>query len=504
MAAKPNRTKSATAAALDFPESELVIGLVGPVGSDFRLVENELVRILQTFGYTTESLRLSSYLSELEFLTTRLKTESEADRIASHMTAGNEARVRTRRQDFLALCAIVDILTRRPKEHEARPKTAYVLRSLKTPQEVQALRRIYGPAFVLLGVFDSEANRIRALTKRGMTHDKAVALIKRDREEADESGQQMEATFHLSDAFVSLEDPSAARMQLDRLIELLFGHPFHTPSPDEYGMSLAYTSAMRSADLSRQVGAVIVSARGDVVSTGCNEVPKSNGGLYWCDSSPDVRDFRKGFDSNAQIRERIGTDLIGRVVQAVAPEMSDDERARTTADLLDAERDLFKKSPVWDITEFGRPVHAEMEALLSAGRSGTSPAGGTLYSTTFPCHNCAKHIVAAGIGRVVYVEPYAKSRAIELHADSVTLTGEAGKVHFEAFAGIGPRKYVDLFSMSLGSGVPKRRKKGVEVAAWNPATARVRIPMLPSSYLEREVVASGLFIDGLDAARKPR
>src|SRR6476659_4624426 len=137
MAAKPNRTKSATAAALDFPESELVIGLVGPVGSDFRLVENELVRILQTFGYTTESLRLSSYLSELEFLTTRLKTESEADRIASHMTAGNEARVRTRRQDFLALCAIVDILTRRPKEHEARPKTAYVLRSLKTPQEVQ-------------------------------------------------------------------------------------------------------------------------------------------------------------------------------------------------------------------------------------------------------------------------------------------------------------------------------------------------------------------------------
>ncbi|MDN3612645.1 hypothetical protein QWZ16_23945 [Vibrio ostreicida] len=26
----------------------------------------------------------------------------------------------------------------------------------------------------------------------------------------------------------------------------------------------------------------------------------------------------------------------------------------------------------------------------------------------FPCHNCAKHIVASGIKRVVYVEPYPK------------------------------------------------------------------------------------------------
>ena len=58
-------------------------------------------------------------------------------------------------------------------------------------------------------------------------------------------------------------------------------------------------------------------------------------------------------------------------------------------------------------------VHAEMEALLSCARSGVSPVGGTLYSTTFPCHNCAKHIVAAGLRRVVYVEPYPKSRAVE-------------------------------------------------------------------------------------------
>jgi deoxycytidylate deaminase len=76
-----------------------------------------------------------------------------------------------------------------------------------------------------------------------------------------------------------------------------------------------------------------------------------------------------------------------------------------------------------DITEFGRPVHAEMEAILSCARIGISPKMGTLYCTTFPCHNCAKHIVAAGIKRVVYVEPYPKSKAEKLHSDSLN-TGQ--------------------------------------------------------------------------------
>lgn len=43
----------------------------------------------------------------------------------------------------------------------------------------------------------------------------------------------------------------------------------------------------------------------------------------------------------------------------------------------------------------------------------------TLYSTTYPCHGCAKHIVAAGISEVVYYEPYPKSRALALHDDSI-------------------------------------------------------------------------------------
>lgn len=49
-------------------------------------------------------------------------------------------------------------------------------------------------------------------------------------------------------------------------------------------------------------------------------------------------------------------------------------------------------------------VHAEMNAIL---RAGNRAAGGTLYTwPLLPCSECAKHVVAAGIRRVVAVQPY--------------------------------------------------------------------------------------------------
>jgi deoxycytidylate deaminase len=102
------------------------------------------------------------------------------------------------------------------------------------------------------------------------------------------------------------------------------------------------------------------------------------------------------------------------------------------------------------ISEFGRSVHAEMEAILAAGRLGVSARSSTLFSTTFPCHNCAKHIINAGIGRVVYIEPYPKSHARSLHNDSICFSVDENnsedKVRFEPFIGIAPRNYWSLFS----------------------------------------------------------
>ena len=109
-----------------------------------------------------------------------------------------------------------------------------------------------------------------------------------------------------------------------------------------------------------------------------------------------------------------------------------------------------------DITEFGRNVHAEMAALLDAARRGVSIEGLTLYCTTFPCHDCAKHIIAAGVERVVYIEPYPKSKAKELFKEDIIvdpMNNEEAcsrKVRFEPFVGIAPRQYMRLFAFPKG------------------------------------------------------
>jgi hypothetical protein len=60
--------------------------------------------------------------------------------------------------------------------------------------------------------------------------------------------------------------------------------------------------------------------------------------------------------------------------------------------------------------------------------------------------------VAAGIKRVVYIEPYEKSLAIQLHGDAIchpeNRTQEE-KVLFENFEGVSPKRYAKFFGYNL-------------------------------------------------------
>lgn len=47
-------------------------------------------------------------------------------------------------------------------------------------------------------------------------------------------------------------------------------------------------------------------------------------------------------------------------------------------------------------------VHSEINAILNA--SGKSLKGSTIYTTLFPCKECAKAIIQAGIKKVVYLK----------------------------------------------------------------------------------------------------
>jgi deoxycytidylate deaminase len=397
------------------------------------------------------------------------------------MDAGNRAREISGRGDILALHAASEIHSRRGEERPL-PETAHIILSLKHPDEVTALRRIYGPGFFLISLYTPRAERQRNLEKLDMSARQASELMKRDENEEIDLGQQTSGTFFQADAFLSLDTASVATFdsEVERFVDLVFGDPFRTPTAAEHAMFLAFAGSLRSADLSRQVGAVVVSSKGEVIATGANDVPCHGGGLYW-PGEHDQRDHIWGKDSNKVEIEKIVQDILRNAQQHPKPP------SRTQLE------NALRRSRLQDLTEFGRAVHAEMEALLSCARSGVSPRGGVLYCTTFPCHNCAKHIVAAGIERVYYVEPYPKSLAAELHRDAIAVDHIVeGRVAFLPFTGIAARRYFDLFSLQVSSGRRVRRKdaSGVLKASWERKSAVPRVPLTADSYIEREVVAN--------------
>ena len=136
-----------------------------------------------------------------------------------------------------------------------------------------------------------------------------------------------------------------------------------------------------------------------------------------------------------------------------------------------------------------------MSAICDASRKGVPIQDGTMYVTVFPCHICAKHIVASGLKRVVYLEPYAKSYAAELHPDSIQVDADkpSGKVSFEAFIGVSPYRYRDLFEKG-------RRKYSSGVAQkWNQGNMRPMIEVYYPSYFKAETTVVGLMRDSVES-----
>ena len=351
------------------------------------------------------------------------------------------------------------------------------------------MKLVYGESFYLIGLYSTVEKRISNLTGvLNIPKDKAKKLISRDQEEDFSYGQKLRKSYQLSDVFIDGNNRKTMVRQSKRFIELLFGFPYHTPNPEEHNMFQAYAASLKSSDLSRQVGAIIVSKEGDIIAQGANDVPKAKGGLYNNEDKTDARDFQKKHDSNEKRRNAI----MENILEAVRSH----KNGGFTEEQVNLLRENLMKSEIRDITEYGRAVHAEMEALLAAARIGISVRGGTLYTTTYSCHNCAKHIVASGIMKVIYVEPYPKSLTGELHKDSVSVDKEdKNKVSFLPFLGIGPRRYFDLFSLRLSSGREIKRKKNGCIIDFEPnkKTISLRLSEKPAKYMDEEKTAAKVF-----------
>ncbi len=446
---------------------DIVVGLVSPIGTDLDPVCLALASSFERLGYSTRQVRLSNHLDEVR---TQFKLDldhtNEKERYEKYMTAGNNFRTAMGRGDALSMLAVGAIREFR-KTSEAT-KHAFILRSLKHPDEVISLRNIYGPAFLLYSLASSRTARVKHLAKRiCKTRQKfdsmeflseAEHLIIRDQQEPnDRMGQKVGKVFHLADFFVDVDH--GMEVAVKRLVELFLGNVFITPTRSEQGMFLAHASSWRSASLQRQVGAVIATHEGNVISIGSNEVPKTGGGLYWEGDDPDFRDFQRGDEINDDMKNRMFVEVVQRIISSgMCYQKKEDGSDHELADTKDAQKiaewlvknEHMDNTRIMSVIEFGRCVHAEMAALMDAARRGVAVNGSFLFSTTFPCHECARHIVAAGIRKVYYIEPYPKSLVNELYPDSIRIEGEeCGEfVNFVPFVGVAPRRYQDVFKAS--------------------------------------------------------
>jgi cytidine deaminase len=367
---------------------------------------------------------------------------------------------------------------------------------LKHPDEVNTLRRLYGRAFCLIALYAPRAERVDTLSEiiarshHGFDKEKyrdfAEKLTERDASATDSNfGQNVRDTFPLADFFLRSSEQAEMKSELNRFIELLFNHPFHTPTRDEYGLYIARAVALRSADLSRQVGAAITNEDGDVLAVGCNEVPRPGGGAVWPGEPGDYRDFRVGTDKSATMKREIVAEVLKRLSDAkwLREDKENLNVSQLVHEALYGEEPLLEDARISNIIEFGRIVHAEMSALMDAVRRGIPVKNGTLFCTTFPCHMCARHLISAGIKRVVYIEPYPKSMTKDLYRRAVRVDedlADADAVIFDAFVGVAPRRYADLFEM------PKRKDSKGAALSWDRGRANPRLDRYITTYIEPE------------------
>ena len=198
--------------------------------------------------------------------------------------------------------------------------------------------------------FAQDANSANAAAFRSQ----AEAIIDKDENQLEEEhGQRVTKLFHDGDLIINNDVSDVpVRRQVERFCDLLMGSNQISPTKIEYGLFIARAAALRTVDLSRQVGAAIFTEQGEIISMGSNEVPKASGGTYWCDDPFDDREFKRGIDSN----DKRKTELLRELISIMGQE------GNSTGILKNKK---VTDSQFMDALEYGRIIHAKCPRFVT-------------------------------------------------------------------------------------------------------------------------------------------
>ncbi|MBR2927967.1 MAG: hypothetical protein IKC24_02290 [Oscillospiraceae bacterium] len=385
-----------------------IIGLVGPFGSGCSFVAKEILE--KEFGYC--------YISLSDILREEYWAENSLD-------AGTPIE-RNTMQDFGDAVRSkhgANYLSRKAVEKIAvisdSGKDKFVIDSIRNPEEVYYLKSQYVDFFVF-GIFAGNNLRWERIQST-YSGNQAQFLADEKRDKGGDKvahGQRVTDAFLTSDAIILNEAPIVnkneafltLKAKVEKYIGLFTGRATDkSPTEVESIMCMAYSNSLRSSCLKRKVGAVIVDSKGNVFSSGYNEVPllekpclNMYGGCY--------RSVSKNKIEQLFNKDGVPGDLKGSVMAQVK---------------------LLEKC---------RALHAEENAILNVARFGSAAVlkDATLYTTTYPCNLCANKIAQVGIKKVVYYEPYPVEEA--------KITLEKAHVEQEMFEGITFNSYFRVFN----------------------------------------------------------
>jgi deoxycytidylate deaminase len=450
---------------------ELIIGICAPIGSMRECVIESIKNTLTSeYNYEVEIIKLSNFINEynpIGFLAQPGQTEAYT-KLINKIEGGDQLRERTKNNSCLVELAIMHILNERlgqqsfPYDQELSTliddlksrRKCYIIDSLKNKEELELLRSVYGGIFYCFSVFSPDVERREILSGKNLSPQEVDKIISTDEYENNTHGQNVRNTFIEGDFFVrvSKTNKDSIDNRIERYLNIIFESSIVTPTPQEIAMYEAKSAAGNSACLSRQVGAAITNSKGEIISRGWNDVPKYGGNLYKDGDINDNRCITTGFCSNDIKKDDLTEDIINSIVSD--PELKKtvfaDMTIKKGTPLFESLQKIIRKnSRVKDLIEFSRSVHAEMHAIIIGSQlGGRRMIDGKLFCTTYPCHNCARHIIVAGIKEIYYIEPYKKSLGTILHEDALTEDEKCeSKTKILMFDGVAPRRYLEFFTL---------------------------------------------------------
>jgi deoxycytidylate deaminase len=455
-------------------KDRLIIGLTGSLGSGVSTSARYLVKTLGCKVYKItgqgwdsgkpEEVKDGGYKiskiieEEAEKRGEQRNNEGEFDRELLQRI-GNE--LRRENKGYLA----IEVLKRIDQVEtmvENANGCSIVVDGIKNSGEVEEFRKYAN--FFLFSIdarVDKRWERVREKYKGNQ--DSFFADDERDHNESIDYGQQVDKCVYLSDVLFNNDSDIKKQLydRVDNYLSLIQEQNYMYPMPCESIMTQAYCESLKSSCIKRKVGAVIVSSDGTPVVATCNEVPypedsceKKYGMCYKDKIKIDlIRNLKNCPGCGASIKQDITCPKCGTAIQIneLTPSC---KKCNLDLDIdsffvcMSCKLKIVKKF-IGKRMEVCRALHAEEKALLQLGKSGVSinPSSMTLYTTTFPCPQCANKIVGFGIGKIVYVEPYPTKESRDL------LVSSLGERNIEKFEGVKARAYFKIYDRARAKSI---------------------------------------------------